>query len=272
MTRRLWYALRGVRVGLLMFLAMVVASLVVQSFSPYSPTTQAGTPLVPPSIEHLFGTDNLGRDVFTRTFSAARLDMWLAFAGVAPSLVVGTVVGAIIGSSTHRVVVGAVNALIDAINAFPLLALIIALIGFLGPGLMGMLIALSLTNWARYARIARARSEVVSDLEFIQAARTLGYSRGRIVGRHLIPNVSNVTLAYALSDIVIVILAVAGLSFLGLGVRPPTPEWGAMMSEGRIYLRQAWWIVVFPGLALSWTSASIAIVAEGLRRRRSGEL
>jgi len=267
-----WRMSRGSRVGVAMLLTILVASYLIPALSTYDPLRGAGIPLRPPSSEHLFGTDNLGRDVFTRTFAATRLDTSLALAGVSIPFVIGTLIGALLGTTRNKLVSSVVSTLIDGINAFPLLVLVIGLVAAFGPGVKGLLIALALTNWARYAKVARSRSMVVREQDYIQATSVLGYSRGRTLFRHVIPNVSAETVAYALSDLVIVIITIAGLSFLGLGVRPPTAEWGAMISDGRLYLRQAWWVAVFPGLALSWTGVAIALIAEGVARRQRAEL
>jgi peptide/nickel transport system permease protein len=168
------------------------------------------------------------------------------------------------------VLLAVVGTLIDAINALPLLVLAIALIALLGPGLVSIVIVLAMTNWARYARIARTRAIVVSKEGYIEAARLQGYSTYRIFLRHFLPNVSSETIAYGLSDFILVIMLVAGLSFLTLGATPPTAEWGAMMSEGRPFVQQAWWMTIFPGLALCWAGISLSFIAEGFSRRERG--
>jgi peptide/nickel transport system permease protein len=134
-----------------------------------------------------------------------------------------------------------------------------------------VLVGLILTNWARYARIARARALTLREAPFIQATHVLGYSRARVLLRHVLPNVYSETLAYGLSDFVIVIITVAALSFLGAGVRPPTPEWGAMMADGRLFLQQAWWISVSPGIALSLTAIGVTFLAQGVVQHVRGE-
>lgn len=241
---------------------MVMASVLVPVFSPYSATSLIGEPLQAPSSQHWFGTDNLGRDVLTRTFAAGQVTISLAVVGVLVPLAVGTLLGAMIGTTRSKVVAGFWTTLIDGINAFPLIVLIIAIVAVLGPGVTGILVAILMTNWARYARIARARALIVSKAEYIQALQLLGYSRPRIIFRHVVPNTYTETRAYALSDFVIIVITVAGLSFLGLGVRPPSPEWGAMMSEGRLFLAQASWMIAFPGLALSLTAAGVALLVD----------
>ena len=249
-------------VGILVL--VVAASLLVPLASPYHSDTPAGVPLLPPSPAHLFGTDNLGRDVFVRTWSAGLLDLGLALAGVLAPLAVGTSIGAIIGTTRSGVVAFLWMMLIEGINAFPFLVLVIGIVAVIGPGIQGILIGLAATNWARYARIVRARALVVRDADFMQATRVLGYSRARVLLRHVLPNVVSEAWAYGLSDFVLVIITVAGLSFLGLGVRPPTPEWGAMMSDGRLFLARAWWITVFPGLTLAFTAVGVALLAHAV--------
>jgi peptide/nickel transport system permease protein len=257
--------------GLAMLAPIVALGVLVPLLGPYDPTTGAGMPLTSPSLAHPFGTDDLGRDVFTRTFAAAQLDILLALVGVAIPLLIGTLIGGVIGTTRLRLVSAAWTIVIEGINAFPFIVLVIAIVSVVGPGVQGVLIGLALTNWARYARIARGRALTLRGADFIAATEVLGYSRTRVLLVHVLPNVYSETLAYGVSDFVIVIIVVAGLSFLGVGIRPPAPEWGAMMSDGRLFLTQAWWITTFPGLALSLTAVGVALVAEGLSARARGE-
>jgi len=250
---------------------MVLMGLVIPMISPYSAISSAGEQFEPPGPRHLFGTDSLGRDVFVRTFAAAQLDLALALAGVTIPLLIGTIIGAMLGSTKAPLVSLLWQVVIDAINAFPFIVLLIGVLGIVGTGLQGLLIALLLTGWARYARVARTRALTLRDVEFVQATEVLGYSRARVLLGHFLPNIYSETLAYGLSDFVLVIITVAGLSYLGLGVRPPTPEWGAMMADGRLFLQRAWWITVFPGLALSVTAIGVALVAESVTSRAKGE-
>lgn len=252
-------------------LTIVLLGLLVPLLSPHDPLTGAADAFVPPSLRHPFGTDHLGRDVLTRTFAAAQLDIALALAGVSIPLLTGTLLGGVLGTTRSPVVNGAWLMIIDAINAFPFLVLVIAIVSMVGSGVSGLIIGLAAVNWARYARIARARALQLREADFIRATQVLGYSRTRILLRHVLPNVYSETLAYALSDFVIVIIAVAGLSFLGVGVRPPEPEWGAMMSDGRRFLLRAWWVAVFPGLLLSLTAIGVSLLAQGLSDGAAGE-
>lgn len=257
--------------GLCIILGMLALGLLVPALSQYDPLVSAGRPLLGPSSSHFWGTDHLGRDVFTRTFASARLDILLALIGVTVPLALGTLLGSILGTTRNAVVSSFWLILIDAINAFPFIVLVIAIVAMVGPGVTGLLIGLAAANWARYAKIARARALTLREVDFVQAAEVLGYSRTRILLRHILPNIYREAVAYGLSDFVIVILTISALSFLGAGVRPPTPEWGAMMAEGRLYLQVQWWITVFPGLALSLTAIGVALLAQGVLGRYAGE-
>ena len=260
----------GIAVGVTMLVAILAAGVSVPLLSSYHPNELIARPFQPPSTEFFFGTDQLGRDVFTRVFSAVYRDLGVAFLGVSIPLVIGTLVGVLLGIARNRMVVSIVSSLIDAINALPLLVLAIALIALFGPGLKSIVIVLAMTNWARYARIARTRTALVSRQGYIEAARIQGYPATRILLRHFLPNVSSETIAYALSDFILVIMLISGLSFLTLGAAPPTAEWGVMMSEGRPFVKQAWWVTIFPGLALCWAGISLSFIAEGLSRRERG--
>ena len=254
-------------IGTAMMLALLLAGLLIPWFGKYDANEISADQLMPPSRQYFFGTDMLGRDVFARVFNAVFIDIGTAFIGVLIPLAVGTIIGTLLGISRNRRVNSFIGSLIDGINAFPFLIFVIALVAFLGAGLGSIIIALSLVNWARYARIARTRAVVVNQQGYVEAARTLGYKPSRILFRHIIPNVSSETRAYALSDFIIVIIAVAALSFLGLGVNPPQAEWGAMIKDGANIITLAWWGAVFPGLAICWAGISVAVFAEGLSKR-----
>ncbi len=254
-------------IGAAMMLALLLAGLLIPWFGKYDANEISADQLMPPSRQYFFGTDMLGRDVFARVFNAVFIDIGTAFIGVLIPLAVGTIIGTLLGISRNRRVNSFIGSLIDGINAFPFLIFVIALVAFLGAGLGSIIIALSLVNWARYARIARTRAVVVNQQGYVEAARTLGYKPSRILFRHIIPNVSSETRAYALSDFIIVIIAVAALSFLGLGVNPPQAEWGAMIKDGANIITLAWWGAVFPGLAICWAGISVAVFAEGLSKR-----
>ena len=257
------------RWGLGLLVVIVALGSVVPAISPYDARVGgSGLPLDGPSPSHLFGTDDLGRDVFTRTFAAAQSDMLLSLIGVTIPLIVGTLIGAIIGTTRISIVSGLWMILVESINAFPFIVIVLAIVSVVGAGAVGVVVGLSLTNWARYAKLARARAQVIRNADFIQATQVLGYSRVRVLLRHILPNVYAESIAYGLSDFVLVILVIAGLSYLGAGLKPPAPEWGAMMSDGRLFITTAWWIPVFPGLMLSLTAVGVALLADGIERGR----
>ena len=268
-----WVALPGglgILIGFGMFATIIILGVVIPLWGPYAPNAFVGNPSVPPSFSHPFGLDQLGRDVMTRTFASVWIDVGVSLLGVSIPLAIGTVIGILLGLTSNKLILSLMGSIIDGINAFPLLIIAVAMITFFGAGLKSVIIILAITNWARYARIARTRAVVVSQQNFIEAAKTLGFSKTRIVLKHIAPNVSPETFAYALSDFIIVITVISGLSFLGLAAKPPLAEWGSMIADGRAYLAQGWWMVIFPGLALCWTAVSLSFVVEGLSRRDRG--
>jgi len=260
----------GIFTGTIMFISLVLAGLIIPNFGPFKANDFVGEPFASISAKHPFGLDQLGRDVMTRTFAGVPIDLGVAFLGVSIPFIIGTIVGIFLGLAKNRYFINLVGSIIDGVNAFPLLVLAIAMISFFGTGLQSVIIILSITNWARYARIARTRAIVVSQQNYIEAAKTLGYPRWRTIRKHIVPNVSSETIAYALSDFILVIMVVSGLSFLGLAATPPLAEWGSMIAEGRSYLSQAWWITIFPGAALCWAAVSLSFIVEGLSRRDGG--
>ena len=257
----------GIIIGISMFAILTLAGLLRPLFNPHAPDEFVGDGLAGPTLKHPMGLDQLGRDVFSRVLAAVPSDIGVAFLGVSIPLTVGTLIGILLAISKNKKLVSVISSLIDGINAFPLLIIAIAMVTILGPGLMNVVIILTIMNWARYARIARTRAVVVLNENYVEAAKVLGYSQKRIVFRHVTPNVSSESLAYALSDFILVIVLVSGLSFLGLAARPPAAEWGSMIADGRVFLGEAWWLTVFPGLALCWAAVSLSLIVEGLSRR-----
>ena len=153
---------------------------------------------------------------------------------------------------------------VDIISAFPFMVIVIAIIAMLGPGLSSMYIALTLVVWRSYARIIRGEILVLKKSEYVVAARSLGFGRQRIMFRHMLPNVITPAIVFAMSDVVLILLSTTSLSFLGLGVQPPTPEWGNMVAEGRTYMITAWWMITFPGLAIVLTGAALSLFGDGI--------
>lgn len=246
------------------FLAFVVMALTAPLIAPYDPIFQdEAVRLVPPSWAHPFGTDNFGRDILSRVIWAARIDLQIAIIGVVFPFLIGTTIGTIAGYFG-----GPVDALfmriVDVILAFPFLVLMLAIIAILGPGLMSFYIAMALVGWVSYARLIRAQILILKSADFAVAARSLGFSHSRIMFRHLLPNALVGSIVFSMSDAVLVLLAGASISYLGLGVQPPVAEWGIMVAEGQGFIAQAWWMTTFPGLAIVVLAFGFSLFADGL--------
>ncbi len=225
-----------------------------------------GDPLQAPTWSHPFGTDNFGRDVATRVVHAAHLNLLIGLVPTAITLVTGVVIGAIAGYYGGKVDT-LIMRLVDVVVAFPFFVLVIGIVAMLGPGLRNLFVGIALVGWVSYARLTRGEILVAKHQEYILAARTLGCSSMRIIVRHLLPNVISVAIVYAMSDAVLNILLGAALSFLGLGVQPPTPEWGSMIQESRNFIRQSWWMPTFPGLAILVAGIAFSLIGDGLAER-----
>lgn len=236
-------------------------------FTHYDPIKQDMTALLQkPSAEHWLGTDNLGRDVFARVVYSARLDLAIGFFAMLIPAMIGTFVGLLSGYCGGKVD-AIIMRILDIFTAFPLMILVIAIVAILGSGIKNLFIAIWLVGWREYAKLVRSEVLVVKNSEYILAAKTLGYSNLRVMFRHVLPNVVNSAFVYAISDIMLCMLMGASLSFLGLGVPTPTPEWGAIISEGKSFMMTAWWIVTFPGIMLALTGISISLVGEEVSKR-----
>lgn len=219
-----------------------------------------------PSLAHPFGTDDLGRDVLARTLAATWLDLALALSATLVSVTVGVTVGTLAGYAggwVERVIMR----IADFVIAFPLIVLVLVIIAILGPGVFGMFVALTAAGWAYYARFSRAELLVLREKQFIQAAQTLGLPDRRVMLRHALPNILRPSIVYSMSDVVLNIVFIASLSFLGLGVRPPTPEWGAIISDGQAFLMTAWWITTLPGIVLLIVGLGFTLIGDALGER-----
>ncbi len=246
-------------VGLWLFIALFVPWL-----APFDPITQDATSsLLPPGGAHLFGTDNFGRDIFSRVLWGARVDLQICLLGVIFPFLLGTTLGALSGY-LGGVVDAAIMRLIDIVLAFPFLVLMLAIIAILGPGLGSFYIAMAMVGWVSYARLVRAQVLTLKQRDFIVAARSLGYGHARILFRHLLPNAITGALVFSMSDCVLVLLNGAAVSYLGLGMQPPTAEWGVMVAEGQSFITTAWWITTFPGLAIVLLAMGFSLLADGL--------
>jgi peptide/nickel transport system permease protein len=219
--------------------------------------------LLPPGSEAWFGTDDLGRDVLARVVVATRVDLQIALFCVLVPFVIGTTVGLVSGY-VGGMVDTALMRLVDMLWAFPFYVLVIAIVGSLGPGIGNMYLAFALVAWISFARIVRGEVLLVKRFEYVQACRVLGYSHLRILAFHVLPNVVTPAIIFMMADVVLTILAVTSLGFLGLGIQPPMPEWGVMISEGRDFILDGWWISLFPGLAIAYVGVAFALLGDGL--------
>lgn len=230
----------------------------------FSPSAQnPNTILAAPSGAHPFGTDNFGRDIFSRVLYGTRIDLEIGILATLVPFAVGSLIGLATGYYGKWIDTIFMRVL-DIIMAFPFTILVIAIVAIMGPGIKNLYIAIWLVGWKEYARLVRSEVMVIKQSEYVQAAKTLGYSDARILFRHIFPNVIGNAVVYAVSDVMMCMLVGASMSFLGLGVQPPTPEWGAIISDGRSFISSAWWICTFPGLALAVTGIGISLLGDGM--------
>jgi peptide/nickel transport system permease protein len=233
--------------------------------APYDPLLQdLGSRLRPPSSEHWLGTDSLGRDIASRILYGSRISLIIGVVVVTAAGVVGTAIGLVAGYA-GGLVDDALMRLTEVFLAFPALILAMAIAGALGPSLTNAIIAIAAVTWAVYARLVRGQILSLRRREFVEAARAMGASRTRIVVRHLLPNALAPLMIQASFDLGSSIIAAAGLSFIGFGAQPPTPEWGVMISEGRNYISTQPWLSLFPGLAILFAVGSFNLLGDGLR-------
>ncbi|HEY7195609.1 MAG TPA: ABC transporter permease [Gaiellaceae bacterium] len=247
--------------------AVVVVAIFAPLIAPYPPNAQnLANAFQPPSPDHLMGTDNLGRDVFSRVVYAARVDLQIGFITTYVPLTYGVVIGAVAGYFGGWVDTLTMR-LVDVVIAFPFLVLVIAILAVVGPGVTGLYIAVLAVAWSMYARLTRAEMLVLREQQFMLAGEALGYSRRRIIFRHAIPNLLRPNIVFSMADFVLNILLVASLSFLGLGVRPPQAEWGAMVADGQNFLLNAWWITTIPGAVIVFVGIGLSLIGDGLAER-----
>ena len=255
------------KVGVSIVGMIVLAGVFAPLIAPYDPYHQDFlSALQPPGLAHPFGTDMIGRDVFSRVLYGIRIDMQIGFFTTYVPMIYGVAIGAAAGYFGGWVD-ACMMRLLDIFMAFPFLVLIIVVLSILGPGVHNIYIAVFLVAWTMYARLARAEMLVERNKDYILAARTLGFGSGRIIFRHALPNIINSSIVFSMADFVLNILLVSGLSFLGLGVQPPLPEWGAMIAEGRDFIFQAWWISTLPGFVVVVAGAGLSLIGDGLSQR-----
>lgn len=250
--------------GLAILLGWLVLAIFAPWIAPFDPIAQnTDIRLLAPHLAHPFGTDNFGRDVLSRVIWSARIDLQLAVIGVIFPFLIGTCVGALSGYIGGRFDTFCMR-LIDIILAFPFLVLMLAIMAILGPGLMSFYIAMALVGWVSYARLIRSQILILKESDFALAAKSLGFGHGRILFRHLLPNAMFGSIVFSMSDAVLVLLNGAAVSYLGLGVQPPTAEWGTMVAEGQSFITSAWWICTFPGLAIVTLAMGFSLLADAV--------
>jgi len=259
-------------VGTAMLGLLVMIAIAPGLVSPYDPLAFDYQAIMqPPSAAHWFGTDNFGRDILSRTIWATRIDIQIAIFSTVFPLVFGTIVGTLTGyyGGWLDAIFGR---LVDLVITFPFLVIVIAIVAVLGPGLFNMYIAVSAIGWVFYAQLVRAEIRVQKQSDYAAAARVLGYGELRLIFRHLLPNAITPAIVYWMTDMALAILLGSSLGYLGLGAQPPTAEWGAIIAEGKNFMSTAWWISVFPGIAIVLAGVTFSMVGDGLadlfRRRR----
>ena len=254
--------------ALIILVLLIVGALLAPYIIPYpedlADATHTQIKLQAPSLEHLMGTDELGRDIFSRVVYGARVSLSAALAAVGLSLIIGIPLGAIAGSFGGWVD-NLIMRITDVFLSFPPLLLAIAMVAVMGSSLNNAILAIALSWWPWYTRLIRGQAISVKERKFVQAAETIGTGRMKIIFKHIIPNCISPVIVQASMDIGGVILTVASLSFLGLGAPLPTPEWGLMISMGRRFFPDSWWYCIFPGLAIFVTVLCFNLLGDAIR-------
>ncbi len=251
--------------GLIIVLVLILTAIFAPLIAPHSPIGQElANRLQPPSSEHWMGTDELGRDIYSRVVYGSRITLMIVLLVAVISAPIGLVVGAIsgyFGGWTDRVLMGVT----DVFLSMPKLILALAFVAALGPGVENAIIAIAITAWPTYARIARAETLTFRNSEFIAAVQMQGASAARIISAHILPLCTSSMIIRVTLDMAGIILTAAGLGFIGLGAQPPLPEWGAMISRGRTFILDQWWVATMPGFAIIIVSLGFCFLGDGLR-------
>ena len=252
-------------IGLVVVAGLAVAALLAPWIAPHDPTAiDARLILASPSVEHLLGTDDLGRDVLSRMIYGARISLAVGFVSVGIAVLIGTALGACagyFGGFTDALVMR----FVDIMLCFPSTFLILAVIAFIGPSIWNVMFVIGLTGWMGVCRLVRAEFLSLRERDFVVAARAIGARDGRLIFRHILPNAMAPVLVAAVLGVAGAILTESGLSFLGLGVQPPTPSWGNILTAGKDNIDVAWWLSFFPGIAITLTMLGYNMLGEGLR-------
>lgn len=251
--------------GAVVVLMLLIASLLAPWIAPHNPTQiNAWQVLAPPSTSHWFGTDELGRDVFSRVLYGARISLKVGFVAIGIAIVLGSVVGLVAGYYGGWVDTVLMRC-VDIMLCFPAFFLILAIITFLEPSIWYIMAVIGLTGWMGVARLVRAEVLTIREMDYVMAARCIGCSNLRIILRHILPNALSPVLVAATLGVAGAILTESSLSFLGIGVQPPTPSWGNILTSGKDYIEFAWWLSLFPGLAILVTVLAYNLLGEGIR-------
>jgi peptide/nickel transport system permease protein len=255
--------------GLVLLAVVILVAIAAPLLTPYDPIVQKlDEGFLPPlSPNHILGTDNFGRDVWSRIAYSTRLDLQIGLISVLFPFIFGSLVGIATGYLGGKLDTFFMR-VVDVLMAFPFLILVVAIMSILGPGLGNLYVAFGLVGWIPYTRISRGETLAARNLEYVQAARIIGATTPRIMLRHILPNVIGPGLVYVFTGMVLAILIGATLSYLGLGPQPPTPEWGAMIAAGRQFLLQAWWLTALPGFALLVLGVALSLIGDGLADKR----
>jgi len=264
-TAYLWRKSKLTMIGSFVVLFFIIIAIFAPYIAPYDPIAQdLSQRLQPPSSKHLFGTDQFGRDIFSRVIYGSRIAIWIIILVSIISGGIGTLIGVFAGYF-GGIVDEVLMRITDMFLAFPSLVLAMAFAAAMGPSLTNTIIAISLVYWTVYARLARAEALRIKNTEYIEAERAMGASNFRIIFLHVLPMCISPVLVQLTLRMGTIILTAAGLGFLGLGAQPPTPEWGAMVSDGRNYLVDQWWISTFPGIAIAIVVLGFNLLGDGIR-------
>jgi len=262
--RRQWIRNPALILGVFLVTLVVIIAFLAPSLAPLDPIAHDySARLSPPSNAHLMGTDKFGRDIFSRVLTGTRVDLAIGVISVIFPFIFGVLIGMISGYF-GGLLDNLLMRIVDINVAFPFYVLVIVILAILGPGVINMYIALILVGWIAYAKIIRGEVLIAKNTEYVLASRALGYSHWRIMIKHILPNVISPAIIFAMSDVVMCILAGSSLGFLGLGVQAPTPEWGVMIADGREFITSAPWLAIFPGLAIAVVGISFSLLGDGL--------
>ena len=252
-------------VGAVVLAIILLAAVFADQVSPYPPSEQnLRNRLQPPSAEHVLGTDHFGRDLLSRIIHGGRVSLQVGFISVGIALLIGGVMGVLAGFYGGWLD-SVISGFVDVLLALPAFLLALAIVAALGPSLINVMIAVGVATIPQFARIARSAVLQVAEMDFVSAAQALGSLDRRVMFKHIVPNALSPVIVQVTLSLASAILAAAGLSFLGLGAQPPTPEWGSMLNSARPYIRDAHWAVTYPGIAIMVTVLALNMVGDGLR-------